>query len=146
MNEKPKKRDEPILSGEMLNQIFLSGAFTLFTCIVFLSSPIIRSIYGNDLTNFKLYTAFYALFVFLGIFNCICARCERLWILSNISKNIPFVFIMLLISMIQICMIYYGGNVFRCVPLLPQELSFAISISLSVVPFEMIRRFVYKLK
>ena len=146
MNEKPKKRDEPILSGEMLNQIFLSGAFTLFTCIVFLSSPIIRSIYGNDLTNFKLFTAFYALFVFLGIFNCICARCERLWILSNISKNIPFVFIMLLISMIQICMIYYGGNVFRCVPLLPQELSFAISISLSVVPFEMIRRFVYKLK
>ncbi len=146
MSERPKRRNEPILSGEMLNQIFLTGAYTLLVCIVFLTSPIIRDMYGDIRPSDKFYTAFYALFIFSGIFNCLCARCERLWLFSNISKNKPFVLIMLLISFIQICMIYFGGSVFRCVPLLLYELSFAVLLSLTVIPFEMIRRFIYKLK
>ena len=146
MNERPKRRDEQIISREMLSQILLTGAYTLLICIVFLSSPVIRIMYGGYFPTDKFYTAFYALFIFSGIFNCLCARCERLWLLSNISKNKPFILIMLLISIIQICMIYYGGSVFRCVPLFTHELSFAILLSLGVVPFEMIRRFIYKLK
>ena len=66
--------------------------------------------------------------------------------MSNISKNKPFVIIMVLISLIQIFMIYFGGALFRCVPLMPQELSFVILLSMTVIPFEMIRRLIYKLK
>ena len=94
----------------------------------------------------KFYTAFYALFIFAGIFNCFTARCERLWILSNIGKNKLFLLIMLVISVIQVCMIYFGGEVFRCVPLMFHELSFVILLASTVIPFEMIRRLVYKLK
>jgi hypothetical protein len=43
-------------------------------------------------------------------------------------------------------MIYFGGELFRCVPLLPKELSFVILLSMTVVPFEMLRRLFYKLK
>ncbi len=146
MKEKPKQRDEQILSRDMLHQIFITGAYTLTLSLVFLSSPSIRLMYGSISPSDKLYTAFYALFIFLGIFNCLLSRCSRLWLFSNISKNIPFVFIMLLISVIQIAMIYYGGTLFRCVPLFPQELSFAILLALTVIPFEMIRRLLYKLK
>ena len=78
MKEKPKTRDEPILSREMLGQIFLNGAFTLLLCIVFLTSPIIRVYYGFSNSPEAFYTAFYALFIFSGIFNCLLARCERL--------------------------------------------------------------------
>ena len=146
MQEKPKSRDEQILSGEMLHQIFVTGAYTLILSLVFLSSHTIRQLYGGVEPTAKLYTAFYALFIFLGIFNCLLARSSRLWLMSNISKNKPFVFILLLISLIQIFMIYFGGSLFRCVPLLVKELSFVILLSMTVVPFEMIRRLLYKIK
>ena len=146
MNEKPKRRDEGILSREMLNQIVFTGAYTLVLCIVFLSSPTIRIMYGGLNPTNKFYTAFYALFIFAGLFNCFSARCSRLWLLSNISKNKLFILIMLLISIIQICMVYFGGTVFRCTPLAVHEISFAILLAATVIPFEMIRRLIYKLK
>jgi calcium-translocating P-type ATPase len=146
MQEKPKSRDEEILSADMMHQICLCGVYSLVLCIAFLSSKTIRIMYGGLIPTDKFYTAFYVLFIFLGIFNCFSARCSRLWILSNIGKNKPFVFIMILISVIQICMVYFGGTVFRCVPLLPYELSFVILLASSVIPFEMARRLIYKLK
>jgi len=66
--------------------------------------------------------------------------------LSNIGKNKPFVLIMLAISVIQIAMIYLGGSVFRCVPLQPSELLTAVLMALTVIPFDMVRRIVEKLK
>ena len=146
MREKPIKRDEPILSSEMFNHIGFSGAYTLIMCIVFLTSYVFRDIYSYSLSPTKFYTAFYALFIFAGIFNCFAARCERLWLLSNIGKNKPFVFIMLAICAIQIFMIYYGGEVFRCSPLSPKELACAITVAFTVIPFDIVRRTVYKLK
>ena len=146
MQEKPKSRDEQILSPEMLHQIFFTGSYTLLLSIFFLASPEIRSLYGGNVPTAEFYTAFYALFIFLGIFNCFLSRCQRLYILSNIGKNKPFIFIMLLICVIQIAMIYFGGSLFRCVPLMPHELSFTILLSMTVIPFEMIRRLAYKLK
>ncbi len=143
MMEKPKRRDEPILTREMLHHVFLSGAFTLMLCIVFFTAPRVATIYHSA---DKLYTAFYALFIFAGLFNCFGARCERLWLLSNIGKNKPFVLIMLAISVIQILMIFHGGAVFRCVPLESRELLFAVGMAFTVVPFDILRRIFYKLK
>ena len=102
--------------------------------------------YGDVAPTEKFYTAFYALFVFSGLVNCLLARCSRLWLFSNILKNKPFIFILLLISLIQIAMIYFGGEMFRCVGLLPGELSFVILLALTVIPFEMMRRLLYKLR
>ena len=47
--------------------------------------------------------------------------------------------------MIQIVMIYYGGALFRTVPLLWRELLKVILLAFSVVPFEMLRRIFYNL-
>ena len=143
MREKPKRRDEHLLTRKMLNHVFLSGIFTLILCIVFLTSPRVAGIYGE---TDKLYTAFYALFIFAGLFNCFGARCERLNIFSNITKNKAFIFIMLAISLIQILMIYEGGAAFRCVPLTARELFFAIAMASSVIPFDIFRRIINKLK
>ena len=146
MREKPKSRDEQILSGEMLHQIGMTGAYTLLLSVVFLSSPIIRQMYGGDLPTDRFYTAFYVLFIFMGIVNCFLARCSRLWLMSNIGKNKPFIFIMLLICAIQMLMVYFGGEVFRCVPLKAHEVSFVILLALTLIPFEMTRRLIYKLR
>jgi ABC-type arginine/histidine transport system permease subunit len=53
---------------------------------------------------------------------------------------------MLAISVIQMFMIYYGGALFRCVPLTPNELWFAVSTAFAVIPFDIARRIVEKLK
>ncbi len=146
MQEKPKHRRAPILSGEMLNRIVFTGAYTLGLCIMFLRSELIHSHFRYSEGDICFMTAFYALFIFAGIFNCFGARCERMWILSYIGKNKPFIFIMILISVIQIFMIYYGGSIFRTVPLLASELILVLLLAFSVVPFEMIRRVFYKLR
>ena len=145
MKEKPKRREEPILSREMMHHVFITGAFTLLLCITFLSVNYFKMKFNFNNDPDRFYTAFYALFVFSGIFNCFCARCERLVVTSNLSKNKGFIIIMLLIALVQILMIYFGGDVFRCVPLSLRELFIIIAFAFCVVPFEILRRFFYKL-
>ena len=146
MKEKPYKRDEAILNGEMLKKILILGTFTLGLCILFLTVPYFKELYQYNANQTKFYTAFYCLFVFSGIFVCFINRSDRLWILSNISKNEPFAVIILLISVIQIFMIYLGGDLFRCVALKPEELFIAIGIAFSVIPFDICRRILERLK
>ena len=52
---------------------------------------------------------------------------------------------MFLISAIQVAMIYYGGELFRSVPLLPKELFLVIFLAFTVVPFDILRRIFTKL-
>lgn len=146
MKEKPKTRSEALLSREMLSHVCITGAYTLLLCVLFLCCGFFKEFYLYAISPDKFFTAFYALFIFAGIFNCLAARCERLWILSNISKNKAFILIMILITAIQIAMIYCGGSIFRCTPLSFKELSVVIALAFTVIPFEMMRRIFYKLK
>lgn len=146
MKEKPKRRCEPIMSGEMLHHIFFTGIYTLGLCILFLCSNIVRPYFRESPQDVYYMSAFYALFIFSGIFNCFGARCDRMSILSNIGKNKAFVIIMLLISIIQILIIYFGGAVFRTAPLMLKELLCVIILAFTVVPFEFIRRVFFKLR
>ncbi|MBP3582620.1 MAG: cation transporting ATPase C-terminal domain-containing protein, partial [Clostridia bacterium] len=74
------------------------------------------------------------------------SRLESIHTLSHLDKNKPFILIMLLISAIQIAMIYFGGSVFRCVPLTFKELFFVLTLAFTVIPFDTVRRIVKKLK
>ena len=143
MMERPKKRDEAILSGEMLNQICWTGAYTLLICIAFLKMNFFKALFSAESGVFM--TGFYALFVFAGLFNCLNTRSERLSLLSNIGKNKPFIVILSLIAVIQVFMIYFGGEVFRCVPLSPRELLNVVLIASTVIPFDSLRRIIKKL-
>ncbi len=146
MKEKPKRRDEPILTKEMIFRILCMGTYTLAVCVIFLKSPFFNSLFYGKNSELRFLTGFYALFIFLGIFNCFCSRCERMWVLSNIGKNKPFIVIMLLISLIQIIMVYYGGNLFRTTPLSFKELATVILLAFSIIPFDTIRRIYVKLR
>ena len=146
MKEKPQSRSEPILNKNMLLRVFCVGAFTLCICLFFLTSPIFKVMFDYASSPERFYTAFYALFIFSGLFNCFAARSERLWIFSNMRHNKLFVVIMIAISVIQIAMIYRGGELFRCTPLKTTELLFVISLAFSVIPFDITRRIINRLK
>ena len=146
MMEKPSPRNEKILSSDMLNQILITGGYTLALCFVFLKIDFFSSLFRADRNDLYFLTGFYALFVFAGLFNCFNARSERMSLLSNISKNKPFILIMSAISLIQILMIYFGGDVFRSVPLTSRELLNVILLAATVIPFDILRRIIRKLK
>ena len=146
MKEKPKTRTEPILTGEMLSKILVSGIYTLFLCLCFLKVDFFRRAFIGSGGEARFMTAFYALFIFLGIFNCFIARSERVWLFSEIGKNKLFVFIMLLIAVIQIIMIYMGGELFRATPLRIGELVSVVILAFTIIPFDMLLRVLRKLK
>lgn len=143
MHEYPKKKDESIMNKYMLNQIFLTGLFSSFICILFLKLPIIRNLYRSEE---YLYTAFFGLFIFIDIFNSFNARTHRLNILANVLKNKMFIFIMIFIVIVQVLLIYFGGSVFRTTGLSLFEFEVMILFSLTVIPFDGIRKLILKSK
>ena len=87
-------------------------------------------------------SAFFGLFIFIGIFNSLNARTIRINILNNILKNKVFLVIISLIAIIQIIMIYYGGSVFRTVGLNVQEFMIMLFLASTVIPVDIIRKIV----
>lgn len=140
MKEKPKRRDEPIINRYMYNQILVSGLFTTLLCVVFLKLPAIQLMYRRDGGDEYFMTAFFAMFIFAGVFNSFNARTTRLNILAHIWKNKAFVVIMLLVSAVQLLIIYFGGSILRTTGLSLYELQFVILLALLVIPVDFIRK------
>lgn len=144
MEEPPKKRNEKIINKYMTNQITLNGIYSTMICIWFLKSKFISSIYRIDTSNKYLLTAFFGLFIFIAIFNSFNARTYRLNILSNILKNKVFIAIIAFIAIVQIILIYYGGEVFRTTGLTIYEFEIMIILAFSIIPFDIIRKIILK--
>lgn len=145
MREKPKRRDEPILNGYMIYEIIFGGGFTVALCISLLKIPELSSRFRFDTDNIYLLTAFFALFIFASVFNCFCARTDRLRLLANVTKNPAFIFIMAAILIIQIAFVYLGGSVLRTAPLTPYELGIVSLLALSVFPMDFLRKIIWRL-
>ena len=146
MNERPKRRNEPILNRYMIDQIVLLGGFTVALCLGFLLSPTVGSHFRATEGDLCLLTAFFALFIFTSVFNCFNTRTDRLKLFAGISKNKVFILIMLLISAVQLLFVYLGGSVLRTTPLNADELLFTLLLSLSVFPFEIFRKLLWRLR
>ncbi len=145
MKEKPKRRDEPILNRYMINQITLLGGFTVALSMAFLKHPFFTGHFRPAPDSIYRLTAFFAFFIFAGVFNCFNARTDRLKLFSGIGQNRPFIAIMVAISVIQIAFVYLGGSVLRTAPLLWGELVTALSAALLVFPAEAVRKLIWRL-
>jgi len=140
MREKPKKRDEAILNGYMINQIAVLGAFTVGVCIAFLKHPAFTTHFRGGENGIHHLTAFFALFIFAGVFNCFNARTDSLDLFSGIGKNKAFISIMSAVLIIQIAFVYLGGSVLRTVPLSASELLGSVAPALLVFPADTVRK------
>lgn len=142
MNELPKRRDEPIINSYMSNQILILGSYVTLLCILFLKLPAIQEMYNHGTGNEFFMTAFFAMFIFAGVFNSFNARTTRLKILANIWKNKGFMAIMLFVTIIQLLIIYCGGSIFRTTGLTFSELQFVLILSFTVIPVDFIRKII----
>ena len=143
MKELPKKKDTKIINSYMKNQIFFDGLFSMLISVWFLKSNFIKSIYLNEK---YLMTAFFGLFIFIDIFNAFNSRTSRINTFSGLFKNKVFIIVFSLITIIQICLIYYGGELFRTTGLTIYEFEVMILVSFMVIPFDIIRKIILKIK
>lgn len=146
MKESPKPKNEKIINAYMYSEILFTGIYSSLLCIFFLKSPWITSLYRPDPSNKYIMTAFFTLFIFMGIFNCFNARTPRLNLLSNLNKNKVFIIIIIFIIVVQLYLIYYGGNLFRAYGLSLQELLITMALASTVVPIDWLRKLITKRK
>ncbi len=144
MEEKPKKKDEKIMNKYMINQILVTGLYMSFLCMFFLKSEFLQSFFRIGEDNKYVMTAFFGLFIFMTIFNSFNARTTRYNIFSNLRQNKVFLIIIGMVAFIQIILIYYGGSIFRTTGLSFFEFDVMLILALSVIPFDFIRKFVYR--
>ena len=116
----------------MYKQILFMGIYSALIGILFLKTNIFQQLIRNDYKYIM--TAYFALFIFMGIFNALNARTPRLNIFANILKNKIFIIIFTIIFIIQIYLIYYGKDLFRTYGLTLNEFIYILLLSLSVIP------------
>lgn len=146
MKEPPKKRNEKIMNKYMINEIIITGLYLSLLCCIFLKSNFIKQLYRIGNEDKYLMTAFFALFIFMSVFNAFNARTNRLNILANIRKNKVFLSVIVFIIIVQLTLIYFGGNIFRTTGLTLFELNITILIAFSVIPFDLLRKLIYRKK
>lgn len=138
MKEYPKKKDESIINPYMMQQIVVTGLYSALLCVLFLKLPMVKEWFQENQAEFM--TAFFGLFIFIDIFNSFNARTNRLNLLAHISKNKVFLAIMIFVIVVQIILIYYGGELFRTVGLNFKEFQIMIFLAATVIPIDWIRK------
>lgn len=141
MKEPPKKKSDHIINRYMISQILVTGIYSSIICIFFMKSSIINNIY----TPISKLTAFFGLLIFISIFNALSARTNRLNIIANINKNKVFIAIIGFITIVQIFIIYKGGDLFRTHGLNMKEFIIMFILSISVLPVDFIRKIIIKM-
>ena len=146
MEEKPKRKDETIMNKYMYNQVIVTGVYCALICILFLKLPLFKELIRFSPDNKYLMTAYFAMFIFMGIFNAFNARTERINIFANLKTNKVFIVIFSFIFIVQIYIIYHGGTIFRTFGLTINELLLVFILALTVFPIDIIRKIMYKKK
>lgn len=140
MYEPPKPKSEPIINSYMIGEVLFTGLYSAILCILFLKLPIVREFIRVGEDYKYLMTAYFALFIFIGIFNAFNARSERINILANLSKNKVFIAIILFIVSVQIYLIYHGGDLFRTYGLKASEFFLVLLLAATVFPIDFLRK------
>ena len=146
MEEEPKKRDEPILNRYMRDEIIFTGAYSAILCVLFLKLPIFSELFREAENQKYLLTAFFGLFIFMGIFNSFNARTHRLNLFAHLFKNKVFIVIISFIAIVQVLLIYFGGDVFRTAGLSLKEFQIMFLFSLTVIPVDWVRKIILRKK
>ncbi|MBQ7922153.1 MAG: calcium-translocating P-type ATPase, PMCA-type [Clostridia bacterium] len=143
MKQMPVRRSEPIITGRQIRQILISAAYTIALCVVFLRSSAARIYFGRGNELYFL-TAFFALFVFCGICNAFTVRTSRINLFAHLRKNKAFLLIMPSVAFIQLLIVYFGGSVFRTVPVSGGALLFCLLCALTVLPVDAVRKLLFR--
>ncbi len=163
MDEKPRRRDESIVSKKMMAQIVTMGAWLTIISFVFLKLPFFADLFGgwaadeagNVLTgvpNAEHLTGYFVLFIVSALFNGFNVRDEGFAIFKGLNENTGFLKVFFTIILVQAVIVNAGlipfavftwiGNMFSCVPFGIQGWGAVILLAVTMIPVDLIRKVV----
>lgn len=143
MAEKPKRREESIISTDMWSSILINGSAIAMLSIIFLMYPPVKGFFHSEAAFM---TGFFAFFVFLNNFNKFNARTDGINLFAHILENKGFLKVVGLIFIVQVTFTYLGGDVLRTVGLTGSEWLFILAFSFLIIPIDLARKTIRDLR
>lgn len=146
MKEKPRRRDESIVSKKMFIQFCIMGTYLLGLSVLWFKSGLFNDFFATE-AQFK--TGFFATFMFSAILNGFNVRNEGFNIIERVSENKNFFKVLgaMLLATVVICeaSIIPGvgsaiGNMFATNAIGIIEWAVVIGTSLVIIPVDMLRK------
>lgn len=147
MTEKPRRRDESIISKKMMTQILIMGAWLTIVSFVYLKHPFFRGLFDNEEQHL---TGYFVLFIVSALFNGFNVRDEKFAIFKGLNENTGFLKVFFLIIFVQALIVNAAlipfevftwiGNMFSCVPFGITGWITVVLLAVTMIPVDMIRK------
>lgn len=147
MHEKPRRRDESIVSKKMMAQILTMGLWLTVLSFAFLKIPFFASLYENQEQQL---TAYFVLFIVSALFNGFNVRDDGFGIFKGLNENTGFLKVFFAIIVVQALIVnaalvpfapcQWIGEMFSCVPFGVQGWVVAILLAVTMIPVDLIRK------
>lgn len=147
MHEKPRRRDESIVSRKMMAQILTMGLWLTVLSFAFLKLPFFASFYENQEQQL---TAYFVLFIVSALFNGFNVRDDGFGIFKGLNENTGFLKVFFAIIVVQALIVnaalvpfapcQWIGEMFSCVPFGVQGWVVAILLAVTMIPVDLIRK------
>ena len=151
MKEKPRRRDESLVSREMMTQIGIMGIWLTLMSLFYLMSDWARSFFETDA---QFMTSYFVLFIASALFNGFNVRNDGFAFFKNLKDNPDFLKVMCMILGIQFCLVNISlipaapavwiGNMFSCVPFGVSGWVLVLILAFTMIPVDMIRKIVFR--
>ena len=152
LKEKPRRRDESLVSKPMMVQIGIMGTWLTVISLAYLKLPFFAekffgvdfSLTGEELMQSKPYmqfmTGYFCLFILSAVANGFNVRNDGFNIFQRIKENPGFLRIMGIIVVVQIAITLIGGKFFSCTPFGLKGWGIVVLLALTMIPVDMLRK------
>ena len=149
MNEKPRRRDESIISKKMMAQILTMGAWLTVVSFVYLKLPLFRDLFATEAQHL---TGYFVLFIVSALFNGFNVRDDGFGIFRGLNENTGFLKVFFLIILVQAMIVNAAlvpfplftwiGNMFSCTPFGIQGWIAVVLLAVTMIPVDLVRKLV----
>lgn len=151
MNEKPRRRDESIVSKKMMAQIVTMGAWLTIVSFLYLKLPFFKDLFENEEQHL---TGYFVLFIVSALFNGFNVRDDGFGIFKGLNENTGFLKVFFAIIAVQAIIVNAAlvpleafkwiGNMFSCVPFGIKGWIAVILLAFTMIPIDMLRKVIVK--
>jgi magnesium-transporting ATPase (P-type) len=146
MMDRPRRRDESIISKPMATQILIMSGWLTILSLVWFKVPFFATFFK---TTAQFYTGFFAMFVFAFMVNALNVRSDTPNVFEHIKENPTFIKVWFLIMIVQVLLVSVGGvigEVFSCTRFGVQGWFIVIIMALTMYPVDVIRKLIFNKK
>lgn len=147
MSEKPRRRDEGIISKKMMAQIITMGLWLTVISFLFLKLDFFAGFFE---TQEQQYTAYFVLFIWAALFNGFNVRDDNYKIFKGLNENTGFMKAFVIIVAVQALIVNaplipfplfkWIGEMFSCVPPGMNGWVVVIILAFTMIPVDLIRK------